>query len=100
MGKLEKIKADVLANATAEVKHAFLIWDEPPPEAIAKAVLISASKMLLESVYDLVSPDDLPEDAFNIACKMLDQTYKKQIKVLDENRLIDPDNDNIFTRPN
>lgn len=76
MGRLEEIKADVLANATAEVKHAFMIWDEPPAEAIARAILISASKVLLEEIHELVSADDSPDHAFTIACKMLDQTYQ------------------------
>ena len=76
MEHLEEIKADILASAIAEVKHAFMIWDEPPAEAIARAVLVSASKVALDNMKNLVQPDDLPEDAFTIACKIIDQKYK------------------------
>lgn len=76
MEYLEEIKADILASAIAEVKHAFMIWDEPPAEAIARAVLVSASKVALDNMKNLVQPDDLPEDAFRIACKIIDQKYQ------------------------
>lgn len=76
MDDIEEIKADILASATAEVKHAFMIWDVPPAEAIARAVLVSASKVALDNIHELVHPDDLPEDAFRIACKIIDQKYK------------------------
>ena len=99
MEHLDDIKADILASAIAEVKHAFMIWENPPESAIAKAVLMSASKLLLENINDLVQPDDLPEDSFRSACRMLDQTNKKTTKITNQNK-IDPDNDNIYTRPN
>ena len=99
MEHLDDIKADILASAIAEVKHAFMIWENPPESAIAKAVLMSASKSLLENIRDLVHPDDFPEDAFRLACKMLDQTNKKITITTKENK-VDPDNDSIYTRPN
>jgi len=99
MDELAEIKADILASAIAEVKHAFLIWDNPPESIIAKAVLTAASKVALENMNFLVHPDDLPEDAFRIACKMFEQT-KVNMTIVEENKKIDPDNDNIYTRPN
>lgn len=76
MGDIENIQADILASATAEVKHAFMIWDVPPAQAIAKAVLNAASKIARENVLNLVQPDDKPEDAYNIVCKILEQNYR------------------------
>lgn len=73
MGNIENIKLDILASATAEVKHAYMIWDVPPAEAIAKAVLNAASKIATENIFNLVQPDDKPEDAYKIVCKIIEQ---------------------------
>jgi hypothetical protein len=48
-----------------------MIWDAPPPEAIARAVLVVASKQLLENI-DSVAKDISAHDAYRMACNNLD----------------------------
>jgi hypothetical protein len=70
MGNLNEVHGEVLDTAIAEVKHAFMIWDAPPPEAIAKAVLNVASRVLLENA-DIIAPDTNGKDAYKIVCNLL-----------------------------
>lgn len=65
------VKDEIYGAVLAEIKHAYMIWDAPPPEAIARAVLIVTSKQLLENV-DGVPSDISPQDAYRMACKYLD----------------------------
>lgn len=65
------LKDEIYGAVVAEIKHAYMIWDEPPPEAIARAVLVVASKQLLENIGS-VAKDISSHDAYRIACKNLD----------------------------
>ena len=47
------VKDEIYGAVVAEIKHAYMIWDAPPPEAIARAVLVVASKQLLDRLAGL-----------------------------------------------
>jgi hypothetical protein len=65
------VKDEIYGAVVAEIKHAYMIWDAPPPEAIARAVLVVASKQLLENI-DSVAKDISAHDAYRMACNNLD----------------------------
>jgi len=70
MGNINEVHGEVLDSAIAEVKHAFMIWDEPPVEAIAKAVLNTVANVLEEN-ENLIAPDTSSKDAYKIAINLL-----------------------------
>jgi hypothetical protein len=47
-----------------------MIWDEPPAEAVARAVLNVASRVLMENI-NIVAPDTTAHDAYRIASNLL-----------------------------
>jgi hypothetical protein len=47
-----------------------MIWDEPPAEAVARAVLNVASRVLMENI-NIVAPDTTSHDAYKIASNLL-----------------------------
>jgi|GEM_PF-5030390 hypothetical protein len=70
MGNLVEVKGEILDTAIAEIKHAYMIWDEPPAEAVARAVLNVASRVLMENINN-VAPDTTAHDAYRIASNLL-----------------------------
>jgi len=69
------VKEEIYGAVLAEIKHAYMIWDAPPPEAIARAVLVVASKQLLENINSVES-NISAHDAYRIACNNLDPQQK------------------------
>lgn len=65
------VKEEIYGAVLAEIKHAYMIWDAPPPEALARVVLVVASKQLLENI-DSVATDSSAHDAYRMACNNLD----------------------------
>jgi hypothetical protein len=65
------VKDEIYGAVVAEIKHAYMIWDAPPPEAIARAVLVVASKQLLDNI-DSVDTNISAHDAYRMACNNLD----------------------------
>jgi hypothetical protein len=65
------VKDEIYGAVVAEIKHAYMIWDAPPPEAIARAVLVVASKQLLDNI-DSVDTNVSAHDAYRMACNNLD----------------------------
>jgi len=70
MGNLNEVRGEIVDSAIAEVQHAFMIWDEPPVEAIAKSVLNVVAKVL-EDNENLIAPDTTGKDAYKIAINLL-----------------------------
>ena len=70
MADIVSVKGEILDTAIAEVQHAFMIWDEPPVEAIAKAILNVTARVLSEN-SQIIAPDTTGADSYRIVCNLL-----------------------------